>query len=264
MVKKIIFGTLLLFSVSSQAEFVVCNKYSCQPMSKYDPKEVIEVFAQTFSGGPKELSFCEANKENKTCSENPITFEGKTNFISVQFRIPFARILQIWPERENIRLLMDYQIQANQYYPVCSPASSSLTLSVTDQGDFLLNSPNFDCRMTELGQTKVTMDFTIDYLNLDTGVIGATYQSLVKGDVLGGGTGYVLMHVSNQRSIKMPRPVPTDFVSENGYYVGLDGNGQLGHRGSESGLVDWDWAGIKKKWNNFKTKFLKILYLEPL
>ena len=29
-------------------------------------------------------------------------------------------------------------------------------------------------------------------------------------------------------------------------------------------LVDWDYDNIKEKWGNFKTKFMKILYLEPL
>ena len=256
MIKKIIFGTLLLFSVSSQAELMVCNKYSCQDMGKYNPQEVLDVFAQSFSDGAKELVLCSANKEDKTCLDSPITFEGKTNMMSVQFRIPFIRILRVWPESGNVRLSLDYQIQANQYYPVCSPARSSLNFSLSDQGDFVLSSPDFDCRMTELGQTKVRMVFTIDYLNLDKGLIGATYQSLVRGDVLGGGTGYVLMHVSNLRSIKMPRPMPTDFVSEDGYYVGLGANGQVKHRGSRSGLVDWDWDGIKKKWNSFYEFFV--------
>ena len=33
--------------------------------------------------------------------------------------------------------------------------------------------------------------------------------------------------------------------------------------GEEPKLVDWDMDNIAEKWDNFKTKFLKILYLEP-
>ncbi len=266
MKKGIIFGALLLLSTSSIAGMTICNKYACQPSKKYDSAEILDALGQVFSGKQKELVLCEADPYTKTClGDTPIVFSGQTNWMSVQFQIPFIRILQVQPSNDSLQLLLDYQIQANQYYPSCKPANSTLSFSVSDQEDYLLDSPDFNCQMTELGETNVKMHFTVDYMNLDKGYLGASYHSMVKGDVLGGGTGYVLMKISDQRSIELPRPIPTDFVSEKGYHLDTaSSRSYQGYPGQEPKLVDWDWDNIKEKWNNFKTKFLKILYLEPL
>ena len=263
MKKGLIFGTLLLLSAYSHAGMTICNKYSCQPARAYDSQEILNALAQTFFGEQKELVFCEANEQDKTCENRPITFMGQTNLMSVQFQIPFVRILQLSVTDDALQLLLDYQLQANQYYPTCSSVNSTLTFSVSNQGDFLLTTPDFNCRVTELGNTTLGLRFTLDYLDLDKGVIGAKYQSTAKGDVLGGGTGYTLMKLSKLRSIEMPRPLPTEFVSEDGYRMNAQGQVH-GRRVLGNGLVDWDLDNIKVKWNSFKEKFLKILYLEPL
>ncbi len=266
MKKGIIFGALLLFSTSSISGMTICNKYACQPSNKYDSAEILDALGQIFSGKQKELVLCVADPYTKTClGDKPISFSGQTNWMSVQFQIPFIRILQVQPSNGSLQLLLDYQIQANQYYPICKPANSTLSFSVSNQGDYLLDSPSFNCRMTELGDTNVKIHFTVDYMNLDKGYLGASYHSMVKGDVVGGGTGYVLMKISEKRSIELPRPIPADFVSEDGYRLSARPDGTYrSYSNQEPKLVDWDWDNIREKWNNFKTKFLKILYLEPL
>lgn len=385
MKKGIIFLGLLLFCVSSQAGMMVCNRFSCQDTYSYNPQEVLEKLSQMFASGPKELLFCTANEETKTCNGRPITFLGKTNFMAVEFQIPFARIYQVQLEKDAIQAVLNYQVQTNRYYPVCSPANTTLTFSVSHQGDFLLDSNDFNCHITELGETKMRMRFVLDYLNIDKGILGGTYQVSTQGDVLGGGSGYVLLKLSGERAIKMPRPMPSNRPTESGAYGEMDplsmdqapmgysntlgnplesddplqasdygtygmgqsygntygmgqsygntsmptgaygaaspmigegsfpgtpyeansflmgdepfpeGDYRTGFSSDESEsfpaekripsgqgrgagtpepgqlvdwktnkLVDWDYDNIKEKWNNFKTKFLKVLYLEPL
>ena len=115
MKKEIILGMLLLTSVSSQAEMTICNRFSCQESSSYDSQEVLDALAQVFSDGKKELLFCTANEKTKKCDEKSLSFLGRTNLMSVEFEIPFARIYQIQPSENIIQLVLDYQIQANQY-----------------------------------------------------------------------------------------------------------------------------------------------------
>ena len=265
MKKGIIFGALLLLSTSLQAEMLICNKFSCQPSKSYDANEVLNVVGQMLYGGQKEFAFCEADQYDKTCADRPITFSGRTNLMSVQFQIPFVRVLQVGLGEGGLQMLLDYQLQANQYYPLCQPVVSSLNPPISNRGDFTLNSPEFECRITELGSSRMNIRFALDYMNVDKGEFGGTYQTSVKGEVLGGGSGYALLKLSDKRSVEMPRPKPTDFVSEDGYHLNTTPSGLYqGHPEKEAKLVDWDWDNIKEKWNNFSTKFMKILYLEPL
>ena len=265
MKKGIVFGTFLLLSTSLQAGMTICTKYSCQQMQSYDSQQVLNALAQSFAGKQKELVFCEADQYNKTCVSNAINFSGRTNLMSVQFQVPFVRILQVKPENGSVQLLLDYQIQANQYYPMCKPANTTLSFAVSNQGDFTLSSPGFKCRITELGETQMQVKFTFDYLDFDKGWLGGTYQFMSTGDVLAGGSGYAMLKMSQMREIVPPRSAPTDFVSDTGYRVSANKNGVYqGYSRQNSGLVDWDMDSIKTKWENFKTKFMKILYLEPL
>lgn len=265
MKKGIIFGALLLLSTSLQAEMLICNRFSCQPSKSYDAQEILDAVGQMLYGGQKEIVLCEADQYNKTCLDQPITFSGRTNLMAVQFKIPFIRILQVNSDQGALQMQLDYQLLANQYYPVCKLANSTLSYSTSSQGDFVLNSPEFECQITELGSSKMNVRFTLDYMNIDEGVFGGTYQTTVKGDILAGGSGYALLQLSDKRSVKMPRPKPLDFVSEDGYHLNTTPSRLYqGHPEKDPKLVDWDWDNIKEKWNSFSAKFMKILYLEPL
>lgn len=271
MKKGIIFGALLLLSTSLSAEMLICNRFSCQPSKVYDTQEILNAVGQMLYGGQKELVFCEADQYNKTCQDRPITFSGRTNLMAVQFKIPFARVFQVNLDQGALQMQLDYQLLANQYYPVCKPVNSTLSYSTSSQGDFVLNSPEFECQITELGSSKMNVRFTLDYMNVDEGVFGGTYQTTVKGDVLAAGSGYALLQLSDKRSVKMPRPKPMDFVAEELEHpdpiplrLTTPLNPYQTRPEKEPKLVDWDWDNIKEKWNSFSTKFMKILYLEPL
>jgi hypothetical protein len=271
MKKGIIFGALLLLSTSLSAEMLICNKYSCQSSKSYDTKEILNVVGQMLYGGQKEIVLCEADQYKKTCLDRPITFSGRTNLMAVQFKIPFARVFQVNLDQGALQMQMDYQLVANQYYPVCKSVNSTLSYSISSQGDFILNSPEFECQITELGSSKMNVRFTLDYMNVDDGVLGGAYQTTVKGDVVGGGSGYVLLQLSDKRSIEMPRPVPTAPVPEEvrhsdpmSLHSITSSQPYQTNPEKEPKLVDWDWDNIKEKWNSFSTKFMKILYLEPL
>ena len=285
MKKEIILGLLLFTSVSSNAGMTVCNRFSCWDSYSHDPQEILNALTQLFTGGKKELLFCMADYQTKNCYESPIVFGGRTNLALVNFRVPFARIYQVQLANGGVQAVLDYQIQANQYYPVCSASDSSLNFSVSGRGDFVLNSPNFNCRITELGETKMSMQFSFDYLDLEKGRLGGTYQASVQGDVIGGGSGYAVLQFSEQRAVELPRRVPAEYVPQAGYGAGAPygsdmpvmaqeeypsaypNAAQQAHvrtPNQESKLVDWDWDNIKDKWEKFSTKFMKILYLEPV
>lgn len=279
MKKEIVLGLFLLTSVSSHAGMTICNRFSCWDSYSHNPQEVLNALTPLFAGGKKELLFCMADYQTKNCYDSPILFGGQTNLATVDFRMPFARIYQVQLDNGGVQAVLDYQIQANQYYPVCSAADSTLNFSVSGRGDFVLNSPDFTCRITELGQTKMSMQFTFDYLDLEKGRLGGTYQASVQGDVIGGGSGYAVLQFSEQRAVELPRRRPAEYIpqgnNETGFpvasqeayptaYPNAEQNAHIRTQNREAKLVDWDWDNIKDKWEKFSTKFMKILYLEPL
>ena len=65
--EKLLFATLLLASVSSQAGMTFCHQYSCRKVDSYVPQEMLNAMTQMFMNGEKELLFCMADKETKKC-----------------------------------------------------------------------------------------------------------------------------------------------------------------------------------------------------
>ena len=301
MKQGIVLALLLMFSLPSYSKMMVCNRLGCEDVYSYDSQEVMDALAQMFAGGKKELLFCAADSAQKKCYTRPISFWGRTNLVSVEFQIPFARIYEVQLEEDAVRLILDYQVQTNKYYPSCSPSDAALVFSASNRGDFVLSSSDFNCRITELGETKMRVQFTLDYLNLEKGLLGGSYQVSVQGDVLGGGTGYALLQFSEKRHVELPRRVPSDGttsdenssayaetpadimpqdVTNEDTEAAEESVADIGEAavpaesvrkmetyhsepGEEPKLVDWDMDNIAEKWDNFKTKFLKILYLEP-
>lgn len=326
MKKGIIFGVVLLLSISLQAKMLICDSSSCQSMKSQDVSQVLDAVKKTFSGGQKEMVFCEADQYSKSCTNQPITFSGRTNLMGVHFQIPFVRILYVKSEKDTLQMLLDYQVRANQYYPVCKPVNSVLNYSKENFGNFILSSFDFECQVTELGTSKMNVHFIFDYMDVDKGVLGGVYQFTINGDVHAKKTGYALLQITKMREIIASRITPTNLIFDAEYLTNINQTDEVSvnkealeisdihqvdedqlnqniafsvdvnpgeenseqeaiqianmepekevfiesnqpelHQGNserEAKLVDWN--NIKKKWDSFSTKFMKILYLEPL
>ena len=264
---KIALGMALLVSVSAEATVNVCYDNSCRLMATYPPQQMMNQLSEMFLSGSKELVFCEANSATKECEGKPISFSARSNLMQIDFQVPYAHISQVKSNGNSVQMVLDYQIKANQYYPSCVAPYSSLMLGMTWGGDLQLNSPFFKCHVTELGQTQMAFHFQMDYINLDTGELGGDYQVTVQGDLLGKAQGYTLLRLADQRELKMPRSVPMEYVSSNGRPVRVGSNGQIQddfEPRKEKTIFDWGLDDWKAKWDSFKNKALKIIYLEPL
>ncbi len=266
-----IITTILMLETASYAYPVqVCDGKVCQPLTYFESTAVIDEFVQLFQSGGNQILLCQADPEQKKCLDKPLTFSGRTNLMQVDFQIPFIRVLQKERVKNSLIFALDYQIQANEMYPLCSVSASHLNLF--PRGEIQLTSSPFACRMTELGETSIAVQFQLDYVNLGTGWLGASYYATASGDTVGEGSGYVLMHVSDERSIELerikpydPKNVPEPITYEKNPQKELTEWYPEETRSDlkERGLVDWnvDW---KNAWNKIKEKALKVIYLEPL
>ena len=258
-IKAVLFFVALFMkgTVGAAGIVQICNQEMCQPITYFEQQQVLEKLTLMFKKNADQILICAADSVAKKCLDHPLTFSGQTNMMHVDFQLPFIRILQKERLENGLALALDYQIKANEKYPVCSASVSHFTLF--PKGDIVLTSPSFECQATELGKTLLAFQFKIDYVNFETGWVGAFYEASSSGDVLGEGSGYVMMQVSSERSIQLKRRQPTYDENRTRF------RSATGREDSAQGkLVDWDQDNLKEKWNRFKEKFLKILYLEPM
>ena len=261
MMKSFFFLIALAGAVSAEAGVNVCHKNGCQMMSSYQPAQIMDSLSGMFSLDTRQIVFCEADPNTKICRGQPLSFLGRSNLMHTAFQIPFPRIEQKKKDNLSVQLVLDYQLKVNQFYPECMPSPSVLSLGLSWGGDIRMVSPKFECRVTELGNTYMTLDFQVDYLDLENNRLGAYYKAVVEGDILAGGTGYVVMQPSTKRAPDIKRIQPTDLGVVPEQYTA-----EISYRPPEESksIVDWDWEDWKKGWNSFTDKFWKILYLEPL
>ena len=254
----IVFSALLMKGMVGYATVAqICDTEVCQPVTYFEQQSVIEKLTAMFKNNTNQILICAADSSTKKCLNQPLMFDGRTNMMQVDFQVPFIRILQKERLENGLSLALDYQIKANEKYPKCSACVSQFTLF--PKGEIILTSPSFECQATELGDTSLAFQFKIDYIDFEAGWLGASYEASSSGDVLGEGTGYVMMQVSAERAIELKRRQPGSNEDKIRPVPAKE------YTPAESGkLVDWDKENIKEKWNNFKEKFLKILYLEPL
>ena len=259
--KRIFFLITLAASFSVEAGVNICHKNGCQMMSSYQPSQVMEALSGMFPSDARQIVFCEADPNTKVCRGQPLSFLGRSNLMHTTFQIPFARIEQKKKDNLAVQLVLDYQLKVNQFYPECTPSPSALSLGLSWGGDIRMVSPKFECRIMELGNTYVTLDFQVDYLDLERNRLGAYYKAVVEGDILAGGSGYVVMQPSTKRAPEIKRLQPTDLgVAPEQYTSEVLYQSQ----DNDKSIVDWDLEDWKKAWNSFTDKFWKVLYLEPL
>ena len=266
------FTTVLMLGTVSYAYPVqVCDNRVCQPLTYFESKKVMDELALLFQNGRNQILLCQAEPGQKKCQDDkPLTFSGHTNLMNVDFQIPFIRVLQKERKKNSLILALNYQIRANEMYPECSVSASNLT--VFPKGEIQMTSSPFACRMTDLGNTSISLQFQLDYINFKTGWLGANYYASSSGDTVGEASGYVLLHVSEGRSIELerakpydPRNVPEPVVYDDDPQKELTEWYPQGQRSDLRGgkLFDWD-INWKDTWTKFKDKALKIIYLEPL
>ena len=256
---SILFIALLLFTVSGNAAGVtVCYQGACRPMTQYEPEQIMMQLEEIFSNNQREILFCESDIQTRKCRDRSILFSGHYNSIRVDFQVPLARMNHVKAKNGVLEMVLDYQIKANQYHPQCLASNSSLALITSWNGEIRLVSPSFNCRTTDFGMTRMSFQFDVDYINLDTGYFGAVYQATAQGDVLGQKSGYTLFQVVDNRYAGEERPLPKKPV------LGKARTTKATPDWKNKSIFDWNSEDWSAWWKVFKEKALKVIYLEPL
>jgi hypothetical protein len=85
---------------------------------------------------------------------------------------------------------MTYELLVNGVSRVCEPTVMDIVIPINSQAT--LSNREFTCNMTSDGLSNVSLLVSIDYIDLDYGILGGYYSLGMQGPTTGGGTGYAL------------------------------------------------------------------------
>lgn len=198
------------FGLAQAATFAtqVCKGRACQPIS-FSPKHtVMDELNQLFTTNTSEILFCEADPATRTCLTEGLHFMGQSAHVVLQMEIPFARVVHVGSYESGLDVSLDYQVQANGYYPVCMVSQGRLALY--NQGIMQLESNDFSCQLTQFGSTQMSVRFQLDYVDFAEKRLGAYYTIYSQGETAISGTGYALLRLSKNRHMIEQRSITFD------------------------------------------------------
>lgn len=149
----------------------------------------------------KDISLCEADPTTRVCLTSGISFPAHSQTIQTSISISAIKLIdaKILPNVTGIDLILDYKIKAGDTFPRCQTALSRLGVMSSDNIQTM--SPQFNCHLTETGNTVLSIVYNIDYIDFDYGMVGAHFSAASGQSILGGKTGYALMRFTHSAPI---------------------------------------------------------------
>lgn len=209
--------TLMAFtflSVSAQANALsplVCQNKKCMPASQAVTDQYLFTrLQQLFEKNTNySLFLCEANPNTKMCLRNGITFPMQTGAYRTTVEIPSAKLLDVAQvgDDKNLNLILDYKVKVGNLYPSCQTAATSLNVFQTTTVE--MQAPFFSCNLTKTTHTPLNLAYHIDYVDFDTGTIGAFYTANS-----GTAQGYMALRFSQPGPSAVTDPFPMPEVEQ--------------------------------------------------
>ncbi len=200
---------------------IVCRTQQCAPARTNMTREflynsLLNLFDNNLNSA---VLLCDADPNSRMCFENYIKFNIKAGVTPATVVIDSAKILDVRlkKEEQTIEVALDYNMHYNSIRPVCRTSKNALFVKTPDY--VLMEDTGYRCKFTTISTSLVSTVFSIDYVDLDYGVIGANYSFGVSGPAYGGGTGYMLFrfqknaYPSDPKKFSLPKqaqetPVP--------------------------------------------------------
>lgn len=174
---------------------VVCRSKQCKPANSIMTKEFLynKLAALLKSNVNQRVLLCDANPNTYTCINDAITFDAMVGASPAEITLPSLYLLDSKPMNDltSIDFVADYEFKVADTYPECQAALNNLTVACIDE--IFTETAGFDCHFTANGTTTVNAAYNIDYIDLDYGIIGATYTIGVSEASQGGTAGYALL-----------------------------------------------------------------------
>ncbi|MDR1826663.1 MAG: hypothetical protein LBQ49_03135 [Rickettsiales bacterium] len=138
------------------------------------------------------LNICEADPFTRACLQSGISFPVRAGIASALVKIPRATINNVVLSTglSKASVGITYEFLVNGIGVRCEPTVADIVIPANTSAT--LSNREFVCNMTTDGLTNVSLLLSIDYIDLDYGLLGGYYSFGLQGPTAGGGTGYAL------------------------------------------------------------------------
>ncbi len=139
------------------------------------------------------------------CEADPATLQCVNDFqvpiysyaMSAYMKIPTVQVLSAkkWADNMGISMLLGYTVKVNNIYPSCQTNESMMTISPDQVVN--LSSTKLKCQITQGAGAYIDINYQIDYIDFNDGIIGAYYTLQSNGGYTGRKTGFVRIQFKN-------------------------------------------------------------------
>ena len=173
---------------------VICRNFGCTKLNDRITRTFLfNSLANMFMmNAHSRVYICEADPFSRDCLQSGISFPVRSGIANALIKIPKATISQVNVSTGLSKATVDmtYEFLVNGVERTCQPTVMDIIVPVNSQAT--LSNREFACNMTSDGVSNVSLLVSIDYIDLDYGILGGYYSLGMQGPTTGGGTGYAL------------------------------------------------------------------------
>ena len=173
---------------------IICRNFGCTKLNDRITRTFLfNSLANTFMmNAHSRVYICEADPFSRDCLQSGISFPVRSGIANALVKIPKATISQVNVSTGLSKATVDitYDFLVNGISRTCQPTVMDIVIPVNSQAT--LSNREFACNMTSDGVSNVSLLVSIDYIDLDYGILGGYYSLGMQGPTTGGGTGYAL------------------------------------------------------------------------
>ena len=173
---------------------IICRNFGCTRLNdKITRTFLFNSLSNMFMmNAHSRVYICEADPFSRDCLQSGISFPVRSGIANAMVKIPKATISQVNVSTGLSRATvgMTYEFLVNGIDRTCEPTIMDIMVPINSQAT--LSNREFACNMTSDGISNVSLLVSIDYIDLDYGILGGYYSLGMQGPTTGGGTGYAL------------------------------------------------------------------------
>lgn len=173
---------------------VICRNFGCTRLNDRITRTFLfNSLANMFMmNAHSRVYICEADPFSRDCLQSGISFPVRSGIANALVKIPKATVSQVSVSTglSKATVGMTYEFLVNGIDRVCEPTVMDIMVPINSEA--VLSNREFACKMTSDGISSVSLMISLDYIDLDYGILGGYYSLGMQGPTTGGGTGYAL------------------------------------------------------------------------
>ena len=173
---------------------VICRNFGCTRLNERITRSFLfNSLANMFMmNAHSRVYICEADPFSRDCLQSGISFPVRSGIANAMVKIPKGTISQVSVSSglSKATVGMTYEFLVNGIDRKCEPTVMDIMVPVNSEA--VLSNREFACNMTSDGISSVSLIVSLDYIDLDYGILGGYYSLGMQGPTTGGGTGYAL------------------------------------------------------------------------